>query len=55
MLTRLPPNNITRAEIARHMNVDRSLIRYYLRDRSTLLIAAAERLLRRAADCGPLS
>ena len=45
MLTELPPNRITRAEVARHMNVDPSLIRYYFRDRSTLLIAAAERLV----------
>jgi TetR/AcrR family transcriptional regulator len=45
MLTRLPPNKITRAEVARHMNVDPSLIRYYFRDRSTLLVAAAERLV----------
>jgi len=45
MLTRLPPNKITRAEVARHMNVDPSLIRYYFRDRSALLVAAAERLI----------
>jgi TetR/AcrR family transcriptional regulator len=45
MLTQLPPNRITRAEVARHMNVDPSLIRYYFRDRSTLLVAAAERLV----------
>ena len=45
MLTSLPPNKITRAEVARHMNVDPSLIRYYFRDRSTLLVAAAERLI----------
>ncbi|HWW21192.1 MAG TPA: hypothetical protein VNZ06_10335 [Steroidobacteraceae bacterium] len=45
MLTELPPNRITRAEVARHMNVDPSLIRYYFRDRSTLLVAAAERLI----------
>jgi AcrR family transcriptional regulator len=45
MLRRLPPNEITRAEVARQMNVDPSLIRYYFRDRSTLLVAAAERLV----------
>jgi AcrR family transcriptional regulator len=44
MLTFMPPNRITRAEVARHMNVDPSLIRYYFRDRSTLLLAAAEKL-----------
>jgi AcrR family transcriptional regulator len=44
MLSKLPPNKITRAEVARHLNVDPSLIRYYFRDRVTLLLAAAERL-----------
>jgi TetR/AcrR family transcriptional regulator len=44
MLMVMPPNKITRAEVARHMNVDPSLIRYYFRDRSTLLLAAVARL-----------
>jgi TetR/AcrR family transcriptional regulator len=44
MLMQMPPNKITRAEVARHMNVDPSLIRYYFRDRSTLLLAAVARL-----------
>jgi TetR/AcrR family transcriptional regulator len=44
MLMQMPPNRITRAEVARHMNVDPSLIRYYFRDRSTLLLAAVARL-----------
>jgi TetR/AcrR family transcriptional regulator len=44
MLMIMPPNKITRAEVARHMNVDPSLIRYYFRDRSTLLLAAVARL-----------
>jgi TetR/AcrR family transcriptional regulator len=44
MLMLMPPNKITRAEVARHMNVDPSLIRYYFRDRSTLLLAAVARL-----------
>src|SRR5579863_9430081 len=44
MLMMMPPNKITRAEVARHMNVDPSLIRYYFRDRSTLLLAAVARL-----------
>jgi TetR/AcrR family transcriptional regulator len=44
MLMQMPPNKITRAEVARHMNVDPSLIRYYFRDRATLLLAAVERL-----------
>jgi len=44
MLMQMPPNKITRAEVARHMNVDPSLIRYYFRDRATLLLAAVTRL-----------
>ena len=44
LLTELPPNRVTRAEVARHTNVDPSLIRYYFHDRSSLLIAAAEKL-----------
>jgi TetR/AcrR family transcriptional regulator len=40
----MPPSRVTRAEVARAMNVDPSLIRYYFRDRSTLLLAAVERL-----------
>jgi len=44
LLTQLPPNRITRAEVARHMGVDPSLIRYYFRDRSMLLLAAVEKL-----------
>jgi TetR/AcrR family transcriptional regulator len=44
MLMQMPPNKITRAEVARHMNVDPSLIRYYFRDRSTLLLAAVAKL-----------
>jgi TetR/AcrR family transcriptional regulator len=44
MMMHLAPNKITRAEVARHMNVDPSLIRYYFRDRSTLLLAAVARL-----------
>jgi TetR/AcrR family transcriptional regulator len=44
LLTQLPPNRITRAQVARHMGVDPSLIRYYFRDRSMLLLAAVEKL-----------
>lgn len=44
LLSQLPPNRITRAEVARHMGVDPSLIRYYFRDRSMLLLAAVEKL-----------
>jgi TetR/AcrR family transcriptional regulator len=44
LLTQLPPNRNTRAEVARRMGVDPSLIRYYFRDRSMLLLAAMEKL-----------
>ena len=44
LLMQMPPNRITRAEVARHMGVDPSLIRYYFRDRSMLLLAAMEKL-----------
>jgi AcrR family transcriptional regulator len=44
LLTRLPPAKVTRARVARAVNVDPSLIRYYFRDRATLLLAAFDRL-----------
>jgi TetR/AcrR family transcriptional regulator len=44
LLRQLPPEKVTRAEVARFTGVDPSLIRYYFQDRSTLLVAAAERL-----------
>jgi AcrR family transcriptional regulator len=63
LLMQLPPNRITRAEVARRMGVDPSLIRYYFRDRSMLLLAAVEKLTdqfarireaeQRRADPGP--
>jgi TetR/AcrR family transcriptional regulator len=39
-----PPNKLTRFLVAQKANVDPSLIRYYFRDRISLLAAAAERL-----------
>jgi TetR/AcrR family transcriptional regulator len=44
LLKQMPPNKITRAEVARQMRVDPSLIRYYFRDRETLLLAAVEKV-----------
>jgi TetR/AcrR family transcriptional regulator len=44
LLQKLPPDRITRAEVARSTNVDPSLIRYYFQDRASLMVAAAERL-----------
>lgn len=45
LLRELPPNRVTRAAVARALRVDPSLIRYYFRDRSTLLQAAIERIM----------
>jgi AcrR family transcriptional regulator len=42
LLKTYPPNEVTRALVARHTQVDPSLIRYYFRDRSSLLVAAAD-------------
>ncbi|MFT3790954.1 MAG: TetR/AcrR family transcriptional regulator [Rudaea sp.] len=47
LLKIMPPASVTRAEVARYANVDPSLIRYYFRDRSALLVAATERLAAR--------
>lgn len=44
LLRKMPPEKVTRAEVARYINVDPSLIRYYFQDRSSLLVAAAEQL-----------
>lgn len=44
LLRILPPEKVTRAEVARYTNVDPSLIRYYFQDRASLLLAAAEKL-----------
>jgi TetR/AcrR family transcriptional regulator len=44
LLRELPPDKVTRAEVARYTNVDPSLIRYYFKDRASLLVAAAEKL-----------
>ena len=42
-----PPSAVTRALVARHSNVDPSLIRYYFRDRDSLMVAAAESIVAR--------
>lgn len=44
LLSTMPPSAVTRAAVARAMRVDPSLIRYYFKDRSTLLLAAFDRL-----------
>jgi AcrR family transcriptional regulator len=45
-----PPNKLTRFMVAQKANVDPSLIRYYFRDRISLLAAAAERLAEQYAE-----
>jgi TetR/AcrR family transcriptional regulator len=45
LLQQLPPDKVTRAEVARHTGVDPSLIRYYFKDGASLLVAAAEKLM----------
>ena len=50
LLRTLPPNEVTRIGVARKANVDPSLIKYYFRDRSSLLLAAAERLMDQSAE-----
>jgi len=47
LLSRMPAAQVTRAEVARSLGVDPSLIRYYFRDRSTLMLAAVERMTSR--------
>jgi TetR/AcrR family transcriptional regulator len=44
LLRTMPPDQVTRAAVARHAKVDPSLIRYYFKERSALLIAAAEQI-----------
>ncbi|HTP38897.1 MAG TPA: hypothetical protein VMI92_04930 [Steroidobacteraceae bacterium] len=44
LLAQWPANEVTRAAVARAMNVDPSLIRYYFRDRAALLLAAIEKM-----------
>ncbi|MEQ5807821.1 TetR family transcriptional regulator [Alteromonas sp. NFXS44] len=44
LLSELPPKNVTRVKVAEEVGVDPSLIRYYFKNRSALLLAAFERL-----------
>jgi AcrR family transcriptional regulator len=45
LLQRLPPAKVTRAEVARHAGVDPALIRYYFRDRESLLLAVGQQIV----------
>ena len=47
LLKSQPPSAVTRALVARHSNVDPSLIRYYFKDRDSLMVAAAESIIAR--------
>ena len=44
LLREVAPRELSMVKLARHANVDRSLIRYYFTDRSGLLLAAARHL-----------
>jgi TetR/AcrR family transcriptional regulator len=44
LLRRVPPRELSLLKVARHAGVDRSLIRYYFSDRSSLLLATARHL-----------
>lgn len=46
LLARLPPAKVTRAAVAREAGVDPSLIRYYFRDRASLLLAVLDEIVR---------
>jgi TetR/AcrR family transcriptional regulator len=46
LLARLPPAKVTRAAVAREAGVDPSLIRYYFKDRASLLLAVLEQIVR---------
>jgi len=62
LLAKLPPAQVTRAALARHAGVDPNLIRYYFKDRDSLLLAVideimneeSERAARVAAAGGPV-
>jgi TetR/AcrR family transcriptional regulator len=44
LLKELAPRDVTLLRVAQHAGIDRSLIRYYFKDRSSLLLAAARYL-----------
>jgi TetR/AcrR family transcriptional regulator len=46
LLRDLAPRDVTLLRVAEHAGVDRSLIRYYFKNRSTLLLAAARHLFK---------
>lgn len=50
LLKTTQPSEITRALVARQTGVDPSLIRYYFSNRSTLLVAAAQRVTEHYAE-----
>lgn len=45
LLRELPPAKVTRAAVARQAGVDPGLIRYYFKDRSSLLLAVVRRVV----------
>jgi len=55
LLTSTTPGEITRASLARHANVDPALIRYYFKNRDSLMRAAAEALTQKLSQRGALA
>jgi TetR/AcrR family transcriptional regulator len=45
LLEKLPPAQVTRAALARHAGVDPNLIRYYFKDRDSLLLAVVDEIV----------
>jgi AcrR family transcriptional regulator len=50
LLMRLPPGRVTFAAVAREAHVDPALVRYYFKDRITLLIAVANAMFPSASE-----
>lgn len=45
LLEKLPPAQVTRAALARHAGVDPNLIRYYFKDRDSLLLSVVDEII----------
>jgi AcrR family transcriptional regulator len=45
LLAKLPPAQVTRAALARHAGVDPNLIRYYFKDRDSLLLSVVDEII----------
>lgn len=50
LLAKLPPAQVTRAALARHAGVDPNLIRYYFKDRDSLLLSVIEEIMNEESE-----